>query len=113
MADLDFASVEQALASHARTVDFWRRDHPVATVGQELEGRLAEANAVFEIGGARVGIVICAEGGPDFTWDDLASAGAQVALFCAASAGKRSFAISSRCARSPNGSGSTAVCWRV
>src|SRR2546430_5275344 len=45
-----------------------------------------------------------------FDSSSLAHFARSTALFCAASAGKSSFAISSRCARSPNGSGSTAVC---
>jgi arsenite methyltransferase len=40
--------------------------------------------AVFAIEGRRFGIVICAESTVDFTWNDIASAGASLVLFCAA-----------------------------
>jgi len=39
---------------------------------------------VFELGSRRVGIVICAEGGVDFTWDRTVAAGAEVVAFCSA-----------------------------
>jgi predicted amidohydrolase len=39
---------------------------------------------VFQLGAARFGVVICAEGGVDFPWADAAGAGAPLVLFCAA-----------------------------
>jgi predicted amidohydrolase/ADP-ribose pyrophosphatase YjhB (NUDIX family) len=40
--------------------------------------------AVFELGAARFGVVICAESGVEFPWTDAVAAGAQVLLFCSA-----------------------------
>jgi predicted amidohydrolase len=39
---------------------------------------------VFQLGAARFGVAICAEGGVDFPWDDAAAGGASVVLFCSA-----------------------------
>jgi predicted amidohydrolase len=39
---------------------------------------------VFQLGAARFGVTICAEGEVDFPWDDAAAGGASVVLFCSA-----------------------------
>lgn len=43
-----------------------------------------ERNAVFRVRGETVGLIVCAEGGVDEAWDDIAAAGARLALFCSA-----------------------------
>lgn len=50
----------------------------------EIGFALGVEPGVFELGGTRFGIVICAEAGAEFTWADIASAGASVVFFCAA-----------------------------
>jgi NAD+ synthase (glutamine-hydrolysing) len=39
-------------------------------------------NGVFQLGAARFGITLCAEGGVDFPWDDAVAGGASVVCFC-------------------------------
>ncbi len=46
--------------------------------------RVGGDTATFELAGHRFGLVICAEGGADFSWSDVAAGGAAIALFCSA-----------------------------
>jgi 8-oxo-dGTP pyrophosphatase MutT (NUDIX family) len=39
---------------------------------------------VFQLGAARFGVTLCAEGGVDFPWDDAVAGGASVVCFCSA-----------------------------
>jgi predicted amidohydrolase len=54
-------------------------------LGEDEDGYgIGDKIATFELGGVPFGIVICAEGGVDFTWSDAASAGAAIIFFCSA-----------------------------
>ncbi|HJU02389.1 MAG TPA: nitrilase-related carbon-nitrogen hydrolase [Actinomycetes bacterium] len=46
--------------------------------------RPGHGSGVFQLGAARFGVAICAEGGVDFPWDDAAAGGASVVCFCSA-----------------------------
>jgi len=54
-------------------------------LGEDEEGyRPGDGPGVFQLGAARFGVTICAEGEVDFPWDDAAAGGASVVCFCSA-----------------------------
>jgi 8-oxo-dGTP pyrophosphatase MutT (NUDIX family) len=50
----------------------------------ELSYQLGEGAGVFQLGSARFGVTICAEGGVDFPWTEAVDGGAEVIFFCSA-----------------------------
>lgn len=77
----DGFAITQVAAADGRVVAVQRKRR----LGEGEEGyQPGTATAVFTIAGRRCGLVICAEAGVDHTWDDCASAGAEVILFCSA-----------------------------
>jgi predicted amidohydrolase len=54
-------------------------------LGEGEEGYRPGRNpGVFELGAARFGVTLCAEGGVDYPWDDAVAGGASVVCFCSA-----------------------------
>jgi predicted amidohydrolase len=62
------------------------RRHPQRALAVDAEQgyRTGNGAGVFELGAARFGITLCAEGGVDFPWTGAAEGGASVVSFCAA-----------------------------
>ena len=50
----------------------------------ELSYRVGQGAGVFQLGSARFGVTICAEGGVDFPWTEAVDGGAEVIFFCSA-----------------------------
>jgi predicted amidohydrolase len=73
--------ITQAVASEGRLVGIQRKRHlgedeqPYSTGSETL---------VFELRSQHLGIIICAEGNVDWTWDATTRAGAEIVLFCSA-----------------------------
>lgn len=73
--------ITQAYAASGELFALQRKRH----LGEGEEAYAASSeSAVFELGSARFGAVICAESGVDFTWDATVAAGAQVVLMTSA-----------------------------
>jgi predicted amidohydrolase len=73
--------ITQAYAISRRIAGVQRKRH----LGEDEVGfGVSSETAVFEYGAARFGAIICAESGPDFTWDANTAAGASVTFLCAA-----------------------------
>ena len=54
-------------------------------LGEGEEGyRTGEGPGVFQLGAARFGVALCAEGGVDFPWTEAVAGGAAVVFFCSA-----------------------------
>jgi 8-oxo-dGTP pyrophosphatase MutT (NUDIX family) len=59
--------------------------HRKRHLGEGEEGyRPGDGGGVFQLGSARFGVALCAEGGVDFPWDDAAAGGASVVCLCSA-----------------------------
>jgi 8-oxo-dGTP pyrophosphatase MutT (NUDIX family) len=64
-----------------RVGGLYRKRH----LGEGEEGYQAgDGPAAFQLGAARFGVTICAEGGVDFPWTDAVAGGAAVVFFCSA-----------------------------
>ncbi|HEV8064327.1 MAG TPA: carbon-nitrogen hydrolase family protein [Acidimicrobiales bacterium] len=73
--------ITQLVAHDGELHGFHRKRH----LGEDEEAyNVGGGTEVWNVAGTRFGVVICAEARADFTWDALAAAGADVALFCAA-----------------------------
>ena len=73
--------ISQVYAISGRIRGVQRKRH----LGEDEVGfGVSSETAVFEFGAARFGAIICAESGPDFTWDANAAVGASVAFLCSA-----------------------------
>lgn len=73
--------ITQAYALGGELFGVQRKRH----LGEGEEAYTASSDtAVFELGSARFGFVICAESGVDFTWDVTVAAGAQVVFMTSA-----------------------------
>lgn len=73
--------ITQAVAAGGRVVGWQRKRH----LGEdELGYSVGEAPFVFALKDRRFGVIICAEGGVDWTWDATAAGGADIVLFCSA-----------------------------
>lgn len=73
--------ITQVFAANGKLAAVQRKRH----LGDDEEGfAVAAETAVFEYGTARFAAIICAESGPDFTWDAGAAAGASVFFLCSA-----------------------------
>jgi predicted amidohydrolase len=73
--------ISQVYAAEGRIVGIQRKRH----LGEDEEGfAIATETALFEHGATKFGVTICAESGPDFTWDAGAAAGASLVFLCAA-----------------------------
>jgi predicted amidohydrolase len=73
--------ITQVYAHDGRVGGAYRKRH----LGEdELAYRTVADGAVLELGAARFGVTLCAEGGVDFPWTEVAAAGGSVVFFCAA-----------------------------
>jgi predicted amidohydrolase len=73
--------ITQLYGHDGRLGGVYRKRH----LGEGEEGyRPGRDPGVFELGAARFGVALCAEGGVDFPWDDAVAGGASVVLFCSA-----------------------------
>jgi len=73
--------IAQLYGHDGRLGGVYRKRH----LGEGEDGyQPGEAPGVFQLGAARFGITLCAEGGVDHPWDDAAAGGASVILFCSA-----------------------------
>jgi predicted amidohydrolase len=73
--------ITQVYAHGGRLGGAYRKRH----LGEGEEAyRVGVAGQVFELGAARFGVALCAEGGVDFPWTEVAGGGGSVVLFCAA-----------------------------
>ena len=73
--------ITQLYGHDGRLAGVYRKRH----LGEGEEGyRPGHGGGVFQLGAARFGVAICAEGGVDFPWDDAAAGGASVVCFCSA-----------------------------
>ena len=73
--------IAQLYGHDGRLGGLYRKRH----LGEGEEGyRPGDGSGVFQLGAARFGVAICAEGGVDFPWDDAAAGGASVICFCSA-----------------------------
>jgi predicted amidohydrolase len=73
--------IAQLYGHDGRLGGVYRKRH----LGEGEEGyRPGEDPGVFQLGAARFGITLCAEGEVDFPWTDAAAGGAAVVLFCSA-----------------------------
>jgi predicted amidohydrolase len=79
--DADGCYITQVYGHDGRLGGTYRKRH----LGEGEEGyRTGEGAGVFQLGAARFGVTLCAEGEVDFPWDDAVAAGASVVLFCSA-----------------------------
>jgi predicted amidohydrolase len=73
--------ISQLYAHGGRLVGSYRKRH----LGEDESGyHTGNRDGVFQLGAARFGLAICAEGGVDIPWVSAARAGAPVVFFCAA-----------------------------
>jgi predicted amidohydrolase len=73
--------ITQLYGHDGRLGGVYRKRH----LGEDEEGYTPGQGAgVFQLGSARFGVTICAEGGVDFPWDSAVAGGASVVLFCSA-----------------------------
>ena len=77
----DHFFITQAVARDGRLIGTQRKRHLGA---DEVGYSTGNETLVFEQDGHRLGIIICAEAGVDWTWDATTKAGADVVLFCSA-----------------------------
>jgi predicted amidohydrolase len=73
--------ITQAVACDGRLIATQRKRH---LGDDEQPYSIGSETLVFELGGSRFGVIICAEAGVDWTWDATADRGADVVLFCSA-----------------------------
>jgi len=73
--------ITQLYGHDGRLGGVYRKRH----LGEGEEGyQPGQDTGVFELGAARFGVTLCAEGGVDFPWDDAVAGGASVVCFCSA-----------------------------
>ena len=73
--------ITQLHASGGRLRGRHRKRH----LGEDEEGyRIGDEMNVFQSAGTRIGIVVCAEAGVDFTWKAVAAQGVHLVFFCSA-----------------------------
>jgi predicted amidohydrolase len=73
--------ISQVYGHGGRVGGVYRKRH----LGEGEEAyRTGVGGGVFELGAARFGITLCAEGGVDFPWTEAAGSGASVVLYCSA-----------------------------
>jgi predicted amidohydrolase/ADP-ribose pyrophosphatase YjhB (NUDIX family) len=73
--------ITQVYAHSGRLGGVYRKRH----LGEGEDGyQPGEEAGVFQLGAARFGVTICAEGGVDFPWADAVAGGASVVFFCSA-----------------------------
>jgi predicted amidohydrolase len=73
--------ITQVYAHGGQLGGYYRKRH----LGEGEEAyRSGTGTAVLELGAARFGMTLCAEGGVDFPWNELAAGGASVVFFCSA-----------------------------
>jgi predicted amidohydrolase len=73
--------ITQVYGHDGRLGGVYRKRH----LGEGEEGyRTGSEAGVFQLGAARFGVTLCAEGGVDFPWTDAVAGGAAVVLFCSA-----------------------------
>lgn len=73
--------ITQVVACDGQVLGAQRKRH----LGEDEAGyAIGTEPCVVDIDGERIGIIICAEAGVDWTWDDTVGAGATIVLFCSA-----------------------------
>ena len=73
--------ITQLYGHDSRLGGVYRKRH----LGEGEEGyQPGHDTGVFQLGAARFGVTLCAEGGVDFPWSDAVAGGASVVLFCSA-----------------------------
>jgi predicted amidohydrolase len=73
--------ITQAVASDGVLLGWQRKRH----LGEDEVGYATGSDAlVFQFGARQLGILICAEGDVEWTWNATVAAGAEVVLFCSA-----------------------------
>jgi predicted amidohydrolase len=73
--------ITQVYGHGGRLGGVYRKRH----LGEGEEGYTTGAGpGVFQLGGTRFGVAVCAESKVDFPWDDAVAGGAAVVFFCAA-----------------------------
>jgi len=73
--------ITQLYGHDGRLGGAYRKRH----LGEGEEGyQPGHDTGVFQLGAARFGVALCAEGGVDFPWSDAVAGGASVVLFCSA-----------------------------
>jgi predicted amidohydrolase len=73
--------ITQLYGHDGRLGGVYRKRH----LGEGEEGyQPGHDTGVFQLGAARFGVALCAEGGVDFPWSDAVAGGASVMLFCSA-----------------------------
>jgi predicted amidohydrolase len=73
--------ITQAVASDGVLRGWQHKRH----LGEDETGYATGSDAfVFELGARRLGILICAEGDVEWTWNATVAAGAEIVLFCSA-----------------------------
>jgi predicted amidohydrolase/8-oxo-dGTP pyrophosphatase MutT (NUDIX family) len=73
--------ITQLYGHDGRLGGVYRKRH----LGEGEEGyRPGRDPGVFQLGAARFGVTLCAEGGVDFPWEDAVAGGASVVCFCSA-----------------------------
>jgi predicted amidohydrolase len=73
--------ITQVYGHSGRLGGVYRKRH----LGEGEEGyRTGEGPGVFQLGAARFGVALCAEGGVDFPWTEAVAGGAAVMFFCSA-----------------------------
>jgi len=71
--------ISQLYGHDGRLGGVYRKRH----LGEGEEGyQPGHDTGVFQLGAARFGVALCAEGGVDFPWSDAVAGGASVVLFC-------------------------------
>jgi len=80
-ASVERLHITQVVAVDGAVVAVQRKRH----IADDEAGFVADVNTTtFDLGGHRLGVVICAESTVDFTWRAAVAAGADVAVFCSA-----------------------------
>ena len=73
--------ISQVYGHSGRLDGVYRKRHLAEDEPGYRPGETAE---VFQLGSAKFGVTVCAEGGVDFPWNDAVAGGAEVVFFCSA-----------------------------
>ena len=73
--------ISQVYGHSGRLDGVYRKRH---LAEDEAGYRSGDTAGVFQLGAAKFGVTICAEGGVEFPWNDAVAGGAEVVFFCSA-----------------------------
>ena len=73
--------ISQVYGHSGRLDGVYRKRH---LAEDEAGYRPGDTAGVFQLGAAKFGVTICAEGGVEFPWNDAVAGGAEVVFFCSA-----------------------------